>query len=279
MTAKPDRHRLASLGLKKNELEFILKEAILASKKAGKNSLRYFEGSGLQVHSKGDQSPVTKADREAESLIRDYLTKKFPTHRITGEEFGESGDLESKYRWWIDPIDGTLQFIRGLPFWGSVLGLEYQGEMVVGVLYFPALKLCIWARKGGGCYANGKKVKVAKNKEPQQSLLLHSSLKSLTSEEREALFSTAQDIRDNRGIGDAFGHSLVIRGIADAMVDFRVNPYDISAVKICLEEAGGLFTGLSGEKTIYERGILSSNAALHPYYLKKLSPTPSATLR
>ncbi|TVQ76311.1 MAG: hypothetical protein EA369_10175 [Bradymonadales bacterium] len=255
---------------KKKELQELLTLALRLSYKAGKNSLKLFE-SKLSVESKSDDSPVTRADREAEDIIRTGLEKSLKAHEVIGEEFGSS-KKSSEFRWWIDPIDGTLQFIRGLPFWGSVLGLEFRGEVILGVLHFPAIGLSIDAFKSGGTRMNEKKkLKVSKASDFSKALFLHSSLRGLEAEEERALLKTSNLCRDNRGIGDAFGHSLVIRGIADALVDFRVNPYDVSAVKICVEEAGGKFSGLSGKSTIYERSILCSNARLHDSFLKSLS--------
>jgi len=251
------------------ELKRWLKVAEQVSVKAGKNSLKYFNKK-IAIDSKDDNSPVTRADREAELIIRDTLGKRFKNHKIIGEEFGTSGP-KSDYKWWIDPIDGTLQFIRGLPFWGSVLGLEYKNEVILGALHFPAIGLSLSAAKGHGCFANKKRAKVSQIKSPSKSLILHSGLRMLRPAEMKRLRLFTRRCRDDRGIGDAYGHSLVIRGIADALVDFRVNPYDVSAVKICVEEAGGKFTALSGENSIHERSILCSNGLLHEKVRKALS--------
>ena len=106
--------------------------------------------------------PVTRADREGEVVIRGVLSKAFPDHQLCGEEFGWDKNISPDYKWWIDPVDGTRQFIRGLPFWGTLLGLEYKGEVVAGVMHHPAINLTLWAGKGLGCYANGKRVYVSK---------------------------------------------------------------------------------------------------------------------
>src|SRR5258708_11604084 len=117
--------------LSPGQLNRFIKVARFAARKGGERALRYFR-KGVPVVKKIDRSPVTRADREAELVIRGILKKSFPGHQLCGEEFGWDKTLSADLKWWIDPVDGTLQFIRGLPFWGTLLGLEYKGEVVAG---------------------------------------------------------------------------------------------------------------------------------------------------
>ncbi len=147
--------------LSRKALQGFLSAAKGAAQKGGQRALRYFR-KNVFIIKKVDRSPVTRADREAELVIRGILGKAYPAHQLCGEEFGWDKDLRSDFRWWIDPVDGTRQFIRGLPFWGTLIALEVRGEVVAGVIHHPAIGLTLWAAKGLGCYANGRRVHVSK---------------------------------------------------------------------------------------------------------------------
>lgn len=212
---------------------------------------------------------MTRADREGEVVIRAILSKSFPAHQLCGEEFGWDKNVCSDYKWWIDPVDGTLQFIRGLPFWGTLLGLEYKGEVVAGVIHHPAINLTLWAGKGLGCYANGKRVHVSKISRIQDGTLTYGGIRRIAKERYgKKMLDLLKTCYDDRGFGDSFGHSLVIQGMTEAMVDPIVKPYDVAPIKICLEEAGGKFTDLKGNITIHGHNALSSNGLVHSQILK-----------
>ncbi len=252
-----DLVRFAEIGLK-------------ASRKAGEISKKYFIR-GVGAKRKKDHSPVTIADQKSEIEIRRILKENFPSHGILGEEFGRDRGSNSDFEWLIDPIDGTLQFIRGLPFWGSVLGLCYRGHPIVGVIHHPALDLSISAFRGGGAFANGKRVKCRTTTHLRQALVLYSGLRRNSPRLRKSLIKVLDAVDDDRGLGDCYGHSLVIQGVADAMIDLKVSAHDISGIKVCVEEAGGAFFSLNGKKSIFEGTALSSTRPLASHILKHFS--------
>src|SRR5580693_6909021 len=150
-----------SKSLSPKQLRHFLSISKTAAKKGGQRALKYFRKK-VSVIKKVDRSPVTRADREAEQVIRGILGRAFPDHQLCGEEFGWDKNVRADYRWWIDPVDGTRQFIRGLPFWGTLIALEVRGEVVAGVIHHPAIDLTLWAARGQGCFVNGKKAHVSK---------------------------------------------------------------------------------------------------------------------
>ena len=249
------------------QLQQFLAVARLAAQKGGARALKYFRKS-VPVIKKVDRSPVTRADREAEQVIRKILNKAFPLHQLCGEEFGWDEKVQSDFKWWIDPVDGTRQFVRGLPFWGTLVSLEYKGEVVVGVIYHPAGALTIWAAKGMGCFANGKKVHVSKIPNLKGGTLTYGGLRLIPKSYRKKFTDLISKCYDDRGFGDCFGHGFVIMGMTEAMLDPVVKPYDVAAVKICVEEAGGKFTDLKGKKSIYGGNALSSNGLTHNQVLR-----------
>jgi histidinol phosphatase-like enzyme (inositol monophosphatase family) len=253
--------------LSKQQLQGYLKTALQAARLGGNHALGYFQ-TNVPVIRKPDRSPVTRADREAEQIIRKSIGKRCPNHQLCGEEFGWDESLKSEFRWWIDPVDGTRQFIRGLPFWGTLIALEYRGEPVVGVLHHPACKLTVWAAKGLGCFANGKRCHVSKIRKLSQGTLVYGALRLFPTSQRKGVHSLSDRAYDERGFGDSFAHTLVIRGMAEAMVDPEVKPYDVAAAKICVEEAGGRFTSLAGKKTHLGGNALSTNGLVHEEVLK-----------
>jgi histidinol-phosphatase len=258
-----------SNSLSRKQLQHFLAVAKMAAQKGGQRALKYFR-KHVSVIKKVDRSPVTRADREAEQVIRGILGKAFPEHQLCGEEFGWDKNVHADYRWWIDPVDGTRQFIRGLPFWGTLIALEYQGEVVAGVIHHPAISLTIWACKGFGCYANGQRVHVSKIQNLKGGTLSYGGLRLTPKSYRKKLTDLIAICYDDRGFGDCFGQSLVIQGMVEAMLDPVVKPYDVAAIKICVEEAGGKFTDLSGKKTIYSGNALSSNGLVHSQILRAI---------
>jgi histidinol-phosphatase len=250
-----------------SQLHRFLAVARHAAQWGGQRALKYFK-TGLTVIQKIDRSPVTRADREAEKVIRGVLAKACPSHQLCGEEFGWDEKVQNDYRWWIDPVDGTRQFIRGIPFWGTLVALEYRGEVVAGVIYHPVLKLTLWASKGQGCYSNGTRVRVSRIPNLKGGTLTYGGLRLTPKSYRKRLTNLIAACYDDRGFGDCYGHTLVIQGQVEAMLDPVVKPYDVAAIKICVEEAGGKFTDLRGKKTIYGGDALSSNGLVHSQVLK-----------
>ena len=256
-----------SKSLSPQQLRRFLSVARFAAQKGGQRALKYFRKK-VSVIKKVDRSPVTRADREAEQVIRGILGKAFPDHQLCGEEFGWDKKNQADFKWWIDPVDGTRQFIRGIPFWSTLVALEYKGEVVAGVIHLATMGNTLWAGKGLGCFANGKKVHVSKIPNLKGGTLTYGGLRLTPKSYRKRLTDLIATCYDDRGFGDAFGHVLVATGQVEAMVDPVVKPYDVASVKICVEEAGGKFTDLKGAKTIYGGNALSSNGKVHSQVLR-----------
>lgn len=255
------------------ELECALK-VVKASERI---TLKYFN-SRLKVNYKSDKSPVTIADKACEEFLVGELIKKFPHHGFYGEEFGERlaegvGTIhESPLRWIIDPIDGTRNFTRGIPYWGTLCGLEHNGEIVAGIMALPALKMVYYASKGYGAYKNGKRVRVSKIKELEKSTVVFGGLSYFIGTRYEEAFNRViKSCYHDRGFGDCFGYTFVANGSAEAMLDPIVSPWDVAAIKIIIEEAGGIYTDFEGNSTIYSRTGLAGNPYIHELILKRFA--------
>ncbi len=241
------------------ELSDLLDLAIEAAYLAGKRTLAYFNAD-VEVETKADHTPVTRADREAEELIRRRIEKTYPEHAVLGEEFGDKKG-RAPYRWIIDPIDGTKSFIHGVPLYAVLIGVEAQGQPAVGVIYIPALDQMVAAAKGLGCRSNGRLVRVSVVSELNQATLLTTSV-STCMQRSNGYALLADKVGLVRTWGDAYGYALIATGKAEIMLDPKINPWDCAAVMPILEEAGGHFTTWQGEKTIYGQDGLGTNGAL-----------------
>jgi histidinol-phosphatase len=254
------------------ETEYALK-VVKASERI---TLKYFN-SRFKVDYKSDKSPVTIADKSCEKFLVKELSKKFPDHGFYGEEFGGSGmefphKGQSTFRWIIDPIDGTRNFTRGIPYWGTLCGLEHEGQIVAGIMALPALKEIYYASKGQGAYKNGKRIKVSKIKELEKSTIVFGGLNFFLGTKYEKGFGEIiKTAYHDRGFGDCFGYTFVANGSAEAMLDPIVSPWDVAAVKIIIEEAGGIFTDFEGDPTIYSKTGVAANPYVHEAVLRRLS--------
>ncbi len=248
------------------ELEYALK-VVKASERI---TLKYFR-SKFKIDYKSDRSPVTIADKSCEKFLIRELSKKFPGHGFYGEEFGDNS-AGKDFRWIIDPIDGTRNFTRGIPFWGTLCGLEHQGEMVAGIMALPALKKTYYASKKHGAFCNGKRIKVSKLAELEKSTVVFGGLSYFVGTKYERAFlDIIKSSYHDRGFGDCFGYTFVADGQAEAMIDPIVSPWDVAAIKPIIEEAGGVFTDFEGNPTIYNRTGLAGNPCMHEAILKKFS--------
>ena len=231
----------------------LLEFALATAEEAGRLTLRYFQ-EPLQVEQKENLSPVTRADREAEQLIRQRVREAFPEHGIYGEEEGESGTRTE--RWVIDPIDGTKSFVAGVPLYSTLLSFERDGEPLVGVVVFPALGETVHAVKGEGAFWKGKRCRVNNTSELRRSTICTGSPGSLMKHGRmEGVMRLSEQAQAVRTWGDAYGHCLVATGRVEAMLDPVVEPYDISAVSLIVEEAGGKFTDFRGEHGRFREAV------------------------
>lgn len=247
-----------------------LTAAIDAAEAAGEVILSYFR-SDLQVDTKADQSPVTAADRAAEQIIVDRLRRQFPEYGFLGEEFGaQPGQIDA--RWIIDPIDGTQNFIRGIPYFATLLALEEAGEITLGVVYAPAEQTLLYATRGEGAFSNAReRLAVSSIATLSQAMLVHGGLDILRHGGYwDGLTRLVDATARQRGFGDYFAYTFVCRGQAEVMVEADVKPWDLAPLKIIVEEAGGRFSDFTGAPTIYGGTAVASNGYVHDAVLDLL---------
>jgi len=243
--------------------------AIDVARKAGQLALRYFEAV-VDVEWKSDQSPVTVADREGEQLLRSTLLAKFPGDGFLGEESGYANGTTG-FRWIIDPIDGTRNFVRGVPVWAVLVGLEYMDEQIAGVIEVPALHQSYRALRGDGAYHGDRRIQVSKRGTLAESMMFYSSLSWFMKAGHEDTFlKLVRQTYQQRGFGDFYGHLLVADGCGEFMVEYGVHSWDVAAVKALVEEAGGRFSNWNGETSIHEPDVLLSNGLVHDQVLALL---------
>jgi histidinol-phosphatase len=243
-----------------NSLTDYLEVAVDAALLGGKRTLAYFNA-GVAVETKADDTPVTIADREAELVIRQRLKTAFPHHSIVGEEGGlEDGVPE--FKWIIDPIDGTKSFIRGVPLYGVLIGLEIEGKASVGAVYLPATDEMLYGAVGHGAFLNGRRARVSSTAKLEDATLLVTSAESAR-KRGDAYDQLASRVKLVRGWGDCYGYVLVATGRADIMLDAGMNVWDCAPILPILEEAGGRFTDWTGNATIYGRDAFGTNGVLH----------------
>jgi histidinol-phosphatase len=232
--------------------------------------MRYFD-TVLTVELKGDQSPVTVADRETEQELRTGILEAFPQDGFLGEEYGDTPGT-SGFRWILDPIDGTRSFVRGIPLWAVLVGLEYRGELIAGVVHAPPLGQTFHALRGNGCYRDGRSIRVSDEADLSRSLVFYSSLSWFVKagKEREFLDLVRRTERQ-RGFGDWYGFVLVAQGSGEVMVEHGVHTWDVAAIKPIVEEAGGRFSNWDGGQDIDKPDVVVSNARLHDEVLSILA--------
>jgi histidinol phosphatase-like enzyme (inositol monophosphatase family) len=241
-------------------LKELLAVATEAAYLGGRRTLAYFN-TGVAVETKADLSPVTQADKESEEIIRAHIARIFPGHEIIGEEGGtKRGD--ARYRWIIDPLDGTKTFICGVPFYGVLIGVEVDGEASVGALYLPAFDEMISAATGHGCTWNGRRTSVSNTGKLSDALLLTTNATSCMARS-DVYARLAQQTRLQRTWGDCYGYALVATGRAEIMLDPAMHPWDCAPLLPIMSEAGGHFTTWNGEATIWGKDAAATNAALH----------------
>ena len=232
-------------------------------------SLGRFRARDLVVDTKPDRTPVTEADHEVEAELRAMLGTERRRDAILGEEAGASGT--GRRRWIIDPIDGTRNYSRGVPVWATLIALEVDGRVVLGVVSAPALHRRWWAERGGGAHASGDRVHVSAERRPEDAVLcfaLEQELPTLVTRAWHA-----------RGYGDFWSHMLVGEGAVDGAIDaIGVSVWDLAAVQVIVEEAGGTFTDFAGEHRVDGGSGISSNGHLHQALLdavRGLEPDPA----
>ncbi|MDK3162039.1 histidinol-phosphatase [Kamptonema cortianum] len=243
------------------DLRTYLEFALEATYQIGRLTLGYFQ-TGVQAERKGDNSPVTIADKQAEQALRERITRYFPDHGIIGEEFGRAAGTAG-LTWVIDPIDGTKSFISGVPLYGNLLALLENDSPVVGVAHFPALNETVYASRGGGAYWNGRRAHVSSTAALANAVLLMSDVTGYEARGKDAAYRRLlESTYIQRTWGDSYGYLLVATGRADIMIDPIMNVWDCAPFGVILEEAGGTFTDWQGTPTIHAGESIATNGAL-----------------
>jgi histidinol-phosphatase len=225
---------------------------------AGKLTLRYFQ-TDIVPDLKADASPVTIADRASERLLRELIEARYPGHSILGEEEGETRP-GATYRWILDPIDGTKTFVRGVPLYAVLVGLERDGEPIVGAVSLPAMGELLVAARGEGCTWNGRRACVSSVASLRDSLLLCTDVESMAHHGRAGAYRRlAAATKMQRSWGDAYGYILVATGRAEVMLDAAASVWDCAALLPVLQEAGGTATDWRGAATIHGGELIGTN--------------------
>lgn len=245
-----------------DRFEFAKKIAI----EAGKLTLEYFQNPNVGFERKGDNTPVTVADREAEKMMRAAVEEKYSEDAIVGEEFG-SKEGSNQWRWIFDPIDGTKSFISGVPLYGTMVGVEFESKCVIGVVYIPGLDEGVFAVTGQGAthYVKGENrtAKVSKTDSISDAIFVTSEAKSFLEHNVGGVYREMESAAYvTRTWGDCYGYLLVATGRADIMIDPELSIWDAAAVKPIIEEAGGRFLDWKGEPKIDSGNSFACNPSL-----------------
>lgn len=250
------------------KLEPYLNFAKQLAYRAGRITLAHYN-KGIQHDLKSDESPVTVADRAAEQFIRGEIEKTFPNHAIVGEEYGEKAGEGNPFRWFVDPIDGTKSFIKGVPFYSVLIGLEIEGISRVGAVCFPALDEILYGADGLGAWCNGRRVHVSEVKDMKKAVFLYTSWSGFRTKERTDVFENLhRDCFYGRGWSDAYGYHMVATGRAEIMLDPSIQLWDVAPFPAIFREAGGFFGSWEGEEGHTHGEGLACNAALKRKILK-----------
>ena len=230
-------------------------------------TLRHFQSSTLSVRTKVDSTPVSEADEAVERGIRERLERERPEDSIVGEEFGRTGSAARA--WIIDPIDATKNYVRGIPVYATLIGLVENDRPVAGVVSAPAMSRRWWASKGGGAFCNGRRTRVSAVDDLAAAQVAYDSVTDFDRHgQTDAFLRLVRRSARARGFGDFWIHMLVAEGAIEIAVEPEVAPWDMAAVQIIVEEAGGRFTDLRGRPRYDGGSALSTNGLLHDAVLE-----------
>ncbi|HEX2192410.1 MAG TPA: histidinol-phosphatase [Acidimicrobiales bacterium] len=231
-----------------------------------------FRAADLAVDTKPDLTPVSEADRAVEERLRHQLTRARPDHGVLGEEMGEQSGSGTGWRWVLDPIDGTKNYVRGVPVWATLIALQTGDETVLGVVSAPALGRRWWAARGEGAFADGGPIRVSAVGTLADASLSYASLAGWEAAGRgEAFLALTRRFWRTRAYGDFWSHVLVAEGAVDVAAEPEVTLWDLAALQVIVEEAGGRFTDLAGNSTAAGGSAVSSNGRLHDEVLAALA--------
>lgn len=268
------------MSLRARDLNSDLELALHLADIADEISLARYQALDLIVETKPDLSPVTDADKAVEAAIRAEIAKVRSGDLVVGEEYGSPDSLSGKYYWVIDPIDGTKNYLRGVPTWATLIGLvDPSGEVVVGVVSAPALARRWWAAQGLGAKTqfnfgiNSTEVsalKVSKVSKLSDASISYSDLIGW-GERKDKFVALQEKVWRTRGHGDFWSHMLVAEGAVDIAVEPSLSLWDMAALDVIVREAGGKFTNIDGKDGPHGASAISSNGSLHSAFLKEIS--------
>ena len=235
-------------------------------------SLAGFTSRTFSVMRKADKSEVTEIDRATETAITNILRAERPEHSVYGEEHGIVGPSDAKFQWVIDPIDGTSNFVRGVPVWASLIALVYDNVPVLGVVSAPAMNMRWWAHASGDAFFNGAKIRVSEIAELRRASLSITVNKYWHDVDPDGMLENLQrNVSRVRGYGDFWQHMLVAQGAVDIAIDsIGLAPYDIAALVPIVQQAGGICTDRLGEVNWRANSLVTSNSLLHAATLAHL---------
>jgi histidinol-phosphatase len=232
-------------------------------------TLARFRALDLWVETKPDLTPVSEADRRAEEEIRRLVAARRDGEGVLGEELGDDG---ASTRWIVDPIDGTRNFADGIQIWGTLIALEVDREVVVGVADAPALGERYAAARGGGATMNGEPIRVSRADRIPRSFVVYAEMADwLASPYANAVTELITQARRERGFGDFWGHMLVARGSADLMLEPQLATWDFAALKVIVQEAGGRMTTCEGDPVAHGASVLTTNGRLHDEVVARMT--------
>ena len=267
------------MSLRAHDLKSDLDLAIRLADIADEISLKRYQALDLVVETKPDLSPVTDADKAVESAIRNEISKVRADDLVVGEEFGSPDSLAGKYYWVIDPIDGTKNYLRGVPTWATLIGLiDPNGEVVVGVVSAPALARRWWAAKDLGAKTQFKsgvgvgeisELKVSKVSKLSDASVSYSDLVGWGGR-KDKFVALQEKVWRTRGHGDFWSHMLVAEGAVDVAVEPSLSLWDMAALDVIVREAGGKFTNLEGKDGPHGASAISSNGLLHDAFIGEI---------
>lgn len=246
------------------------------AREAGRIAVRYFR-SGIEVETKSDQTPVTRADRETERLIRAAITERYPDHLVTGEEFGTTrggkpaagaAAVDGALRWVVDPIDGTKAFIHGVPLFTTLIALLHNGRPVVGIIHNPVLDETCSAAAGCGCTLNGTPCSVSRVDTLERARVHTTDFGDLYRAVPALTGKLLERARAARTWADGYGYLMVATGRAEAMLDPVMSLWDIAPLGPVITEAGGRFTAIDGTETWTGTSGLATNGRVHEEILR-----------
>lgn len=265
--------RLASMGSPDHTDD--LRLAHMLADDSDSITMSRFKAGDLAVSTKPDMTEVTDADVAVEEAIRRTLSKARPRDAVHGEEGADTG--WGPRRWVIDPIDGTRNFVRGVPVWATLVGLMVEGRVVAGVVSAPALGRRWWAHEGGGAFTGpsllrGQRIKVSQVAKLEDASMSYSSVGGWVDSGRgQAFVNLLRDCWRTRAYGDFWSYMLVAEGAVDLALEPELALHDMAALDIIVREAGGRFTNINGEDGVAGPGALCSNGLLHPDLVERLA--------